>query len=335
MTRREWIRAILYILIGALVALLVVDETTPLSAKNNVVVERTAAVCDRDMQRYDVKTLQSLIAEARAALPAGSTENEREAWAFVLDHDDAQRHYATAIVAHTRAIRHWSFVRRPIVVLINERVQLSRDTRDALAGVGASVVPYRDIAYDRRRLLVLKNVNRLHLWRLPFERVVFVAAEVALLRNLEYLFQYPDFAVVPNSETPSQFRTSLLVLRPSNDTFAAMVRAIGTYEPTWDTSEQAFLAEFFNQSQTLLPWSACPSVRTLYMRPELWDFRDVTCLHWSQFQPWTWQKRTDLLYLLFHWYDYLERYVPERKWQAGDYAPGWLNRTRSHATQEE
>jgi alpha-N-acetylglucosamine transferase len=235
------------------------------------------------------------------------------------------------VLAHVRAIRHWSFVTRPIVLLVDERMALAKDAKlqQQFVDEGVSVQTFRGIYYDKSRLLMLKNVNRLHLWRLPFDRVVFVAPEVALLRNLEYLFQYPDFAVVPNSEAPEQFRTSLMVLRPSADTFARMLHALERYQPTWDTSEQAFLAQFFNNTQTLLPWSSCPSVRALYMRPELWDFRDITCLHWSQFQPWTWQKRTDLLYMLFHWYDYLARYVPEYEVPASDYAPGWPHQQRA------
>jgi len=59
----------------------------------------------------------------------------------------------------------------------------------------------------------------------------------------------------------------------------------------------------------LLPWNACPSVRGLYMRGELWDFRDVTCLHWSQFKPWQWQKRFDLLQLTQYWYGYMWRFA--------------------------
>lgn len=333
MNRPESIRAILYIVIGILLAvLLLVDTTTNTTAPADVVAdERNDAVgaadvpCDRDMLRYDIPTLKQMIDENVKALPTEVLENRNEAWAFVLEHDDAQRHYSTAVLAHVRAIRHWSFVKRPIVLLIDERMALANDDelKRPFVNEGVTVQTFRGIRYDRSRLLMLKNVNRLHLWRLPFDRVVFIAPEVALLRNLEYLFQYPDFAVVPNSETPDQFRTSLMVLRPSDDTFARMIRAIASYQPSWDTSEQAFLAQFFNNTQTLLPWSSCPSVRALYMRPELWDFRDISCLHWSQFQPWTWQKRTDLLYLLFHWYDYLARYVPEFDVPRADYAPDW------------
>jgi hypothetical protein len=329
MNRLESIRAVLYIVIGVLLAiLLLVDTNTTNNSATSPAAVRDDVVdvpCDRDMLRYDISTLKQMIDDNLKALPTAVLENRNEAWAFVLEHDDAQRHYSTAVLAHVRAIRHWSFVKRPIVLLIDERMALAKD--DALqrpfVDEGVTVQTFRGIHYDRSRLLMLKNVNRLHLWRLPFDRVVFVAPEVALLRNLEYLFQYPDFAVVPNSETPDQFRTSLMVLRPSDDTFARMIRAIATYQPSWDTSEQAFLAQFFNNTQALLPWSSCPSVRALYMRPELWDFRDITCLHWSQFQPWTWQKRTDLLYLLFHWYDYLARYVPEYEVGRDDYAPGW------------
>jgi hypothetical protein len=324
MIRRDWIRALLYVTIGVLLGVLVFGDH---DGERVTSIESATVPCDRDMARFDVQTLEGMIARTRASLRDGVQQSSSEAWAFVLDRDDAQRHYSTAILAHARAIRHWSFVKRPITLLVSEQVKLSREIEASLAAVDVAIVRTFRIPFDRSRLLAFKNIDRLHLWRLPFERVVFVAPEVALLRNVEYLFQYPDFAVVPNPEAPDQFRTSLLVLRPNNATFEAMVRRLGSYQPTWDTSEQAFLSVFFNDTQTMLPWSSCPSVRTLYMRAELWDFRDITCLHWSQFPPWTWQKRTDLRYLQFHWYDYLDRYVPERRRSELDEPRGWPNKT--------
>lgn len=75
------------------------------------------------------------------------------------------QHYALSVLAHVRAIRAWSFVRRPIVVLVNEKMRTS-SVRRLFAAEGAVVTPFKPISFDKKRLYVLKNANRLHLWNL-------------------------------------------------------------------------------------------------------------------------------------------------------------------------
>jgi len=239
-----------------------------------------------------------------------SRETIRESWVFLLDFDDAEQHYTYSVLAHIRAIRSWSHVKRRIVVLVNENMRESHIRNQLAVDDDVLIQTFEPIAFDKRRLLVLKNVNRVHVWSLvDYDKVVFVANEVALFSNLEHLFEYRSPTFTPNLEVPTQLRTALFVATPDADVFDEMLAHLDTYSPTFDTSDQAFFDSHFNAQYALLPWNACPSVRTMYLRKDLWDWRDVTCLHWSQFKPWLWQQRHDLRALTHRWYEYMERHA--------------------------
>lgn len=99
----------------------------------------------------------------------------------------------------------------------------TRRSREQFANENILVHPVSPIVFNKKRLYVLKNVNRLYVWSLTqYEKVVFIANEVALLKNLEYLFEYRAPTFTPNVETPSQMRTAIFVARPDLQTFSAM-----------------------------------------------------------------------------------------------------------------
>lgn len=85
------------------------------------------ALADEDDEDDDlylsVDTLRERTNVVARQLPL--RESMSEAWVFALDYDDAQQHNALSVLAHARAIRSWSFVDRPIVVLVNEKMRLS------------------------------------------------------------------------------------------------------------------------------------------------------------------------------------------------------------------
>ena len=120
---------VLLFLVGALFAVWLMGDvserhTMPHTAR---AASRGACVVASDVARdedaYSESELRSLLANAASRITKRT--NDRQAWAFMLERDDESRHYSLAVLAHIRAIRSWSLVERPIVVLINKKMKLA------------------------------------------------------------------------------------------------------------------------------------------------------------------------------------------------------------------
>jgi len=76
------------------------------------------------------------------------------------------------------------------------------------------------------------------------EKAVFLDADTLVLRNIDELFERPDFAAAPDFFMPDQFNSGVMVLQPSAARFAAMEAALTTSN-TYDGGDQGFLNRFF------------------------------------------------------------------------------------------
>lgn len=135
----------------------------------------------------------------------------------------------------------------------------------------------------------LDNFVKLRLWQLPFQRMVFLDADTLVLRNIDRLFDYPEFSAAPNVyESLVDFRrlnSGVFTARPSDATFRAMLDRLDRPGAFWRRTDQSFLEEFFPD------WHGLPIYDNLlqyvwFNLPELWDWSQIRVLHFQYEKPW-------------------------------------------------
>jgi alpha-N-acetylglucosamine transferase len=135
----------------------------------------------------------------------------------------------------------------------------------------------------------LDNFVKLRLWQLPYERVTFLDADTLVLRNIDRLFDYPEFSAAPNVyESLADFRrlnSGVFTARPSAATFDAMLARLDVPGAFWKRTDQTFLQEFFPD------WQGLPVYDNLlqyvwFNLPDLWDWSLIRVLHFQYEKPW-------------------------------------------------
>ena len=119
--------------------------------------------------------------------------------------------------------------------------------------------------------------------------MVFVDADAIVLRNIDRLFEYPEFSAAPNVyESLGDFRrlnSGVFAARPSEATFAAMLARLDAPGAFWKRTDQTFLQDFFPD------WHGLPVFDNLlqyvwFNLPELWDWSLIRVLHFQYEKPW-------------------------------------------------
>jgi hypothetical protein len=132
--------------------------------------------------------------------------------------------------------------------------------------------------------------TKLNVFRLTrFSRVLFMDADTIVLKPLVSLFHVPPLAAVP--DCCGYFNSGVMLLRPSESEFAAMVDAIPTL-PTYDGGDQGFLNSYFRQWTRLdYRWNAqLPDFLDL---PSAWQLDNIAVIHFEKYKPWLAKSITD------------------------------------------
>ncbi|MGZ5969990.1 MAG: glycosyltransferase family 8 protein [Polyangiales bacterium] len=88
--------------------------------------------------------------------------------------------------------------------------------------------------------------TKLRAWELvEWDRVVFLDADTLVLANIDDLFERPDFAAAPDFFLPDRFNSGVMSLRPSRETFDAMLATLAD-ATSYDGGDQGFLNTFFD-----------------------------------------------------------------------------------------
>lgn len=156
----------------------------------------------------------------------------------------------------------------------------------------------------------LDNFVKLRLWQLEgYARAVFLDADTLVLRNVDILFDYPEFSAAPNVyERLSDFtrlNSGVFVARPSAATFAAMLAALDAPGAFWRRTDQTFLESFFPAWHGLPVY--CNLLQYVWLNlPELWDWGSLRILHYQYEKPWdpSHPKRDRLAPLVALWQAY-------------------------------
>lgn len=136
----------------------------------------------------------------------------------------------------------------------------------------------------------LDNFCKLRLWQLTeFDRVVFLDADVIVVRNIDKLFSYPEFSAAPNLyETlhdMHRLNSGVFVAHPSTATYGEMMRRLDVPDVFWRRTDQTFLESFFPD------WHGLPYVfNTLqyvyFNLPGLWYWPSIRVVHYQYEKPW-------------------------------------------------
>ncbi|MBY6115540.1 glycosyltransferase family 8 protein [Mameliella alba] len=144
----------------------------------------------------------------------------------------------------------------------------------------------------------LDNFCKLRLWQLDYDRVVFLDADTLVLRNIDKLFDYPEFCAAPNVyESLADFHrmnSGVFTARPSRATFDAMMARLDVPGAFWRRTDQTFLQAFFPD------WHGLPVTCNMlqyvwFNMPGLWDWDSVKVLHFQYEKPWQDHAKADRL----------------------------------------
>jgi len=158
----------------------------------------------------------------------------------------------------------------------------------------------------------LDNFCKLRLWQLTeYESCIFIDADALVLRNIDKLFDYPEFSAAPNVyETLKDFHrlnSGVFTARPSAETFAAMLRVLDQPDAFWRRTDQTFLETYFPD------WHGLPVFMNMlqyvwFNLPDLWDWKQIGVLHYQYEKPWEegHPRAAELKPLIDLWHAYLE-----------------------------
>lgn len=210
---------------------------------------------------------------------------------------------------------------------------------DALSGEGARVVPVEQppLSDDLRRRHgrealhraepftkgakpafhdPLDNLCKLRLWQLDgIDKAVFLDADILVVKNIDRLFEYPEFAAAPNVyESLSDFHrlnAGVFVASPAGTTYQRMLDRLNAPGAFWRRTDQTFLQAFFPD------WHGLPFIfNTLqyvfFNLPGLWDWDSIRVVHYQYEKPWQADhpRREELAPLIALWHHMLEGGAP-------------------------
>lgn len=162
----------------------------------------------------------------------------------------------------------------------------------------------------------LDNFQKLRLWQQDgYRRIVFLDADTVVVRGIDKLFGYPEFAAAPNLyETLAdmhRLNSGVFVAAPSPATFEAMLRVLDEPDRFWRRTDQTFLETYFTD------WHGLPYIynclQYVYFNlPELWHWPTIKVVHYQYEKPWqeTHPKRERLAPLIDLWWRLFEGKAP-------------------------
>ncbi|GAB2876061.1 glycosyltransferase [Microbulbifer echini] len=136
----------------------------------------------------------------------------------------------------------------------------------------------------------LNNFCKLALWRLAeYDKVVFLDADILVLRNIDHLMEYPQFCAAPNVyeglDGFARMNSGLFTAVPSETTYRKMLALLDRPGVFWRRTDQTFLQEFFPR------WHGLPyiynALQYLYLNlPQMWLWSSIHVIHYQYEKPW-------------------------------------------------
>ncbi|KAG9142250.1 hypothetical protein Leryth_007695 [Lithospermum erythrorhizon] len=190
--------------------------------------------------------LQLPVGSCELALPLGASRDEdhsgtnrREAYATILH--SAHVYVCGAIVA-AQSIR-MAGSTRDLVILVDESI--SEYHRSGLEAAGWKIRTIQRIRNPKAEKDAYNewNYSKFRLWQLTdYDRIIFIDADLLILRNIDFLFRMPEISATGNNGT--LFNSGVMVIEPSNCTFQLLMDNINGIE-SYNGGDQGYLNEIF------------------------------------------------------------------------------------------
>ncbi|KAG8377620.1 hypothetical protein BUALT_Bualt08G0051900 [Buddleja alternifolia] len=178
---------------------------------------------------YDVSKLKSI------------TQNPttREAYATVLHSSEA---YVCGAITLAQSLLQ-TRTRRELLLLLD--TSISEPKRQALSRAGWTLRFIKRIRNPRAEKNSYNeyNYSKFRLWQLTdYNKIIFIDADVIVLRNLDILFHFPQMSATGNDG--SMFNSGIMVIQPSNCTFRMLMNRTKEIV-SYNGGDQGFLNEIF------------------------------------------------------------------------------------------
>lgn len=257
------------------------------------------------------------VSDLAAAAPG---RPRREAYATVLHSSDT---YLCGAIVLAQSIRRAGSTRD--LVLLHDHT-VSKPALRTLAAAGWIPRKIKRIRNPRaaRGTYNEYNYSKFRLWQLSeYERVVFVDADILVLRNLDVLFRFPQLTAVGNDG--SLFNSGIMVIEPSQCTFDALIRNRRTIR-SYNGGDQGFLNEVFVWWHRLPRrvnylknfWANTTGERALKERLFRAEPAEVWSIHYLGMKPWTCYRDYDCNWNLRDQWVYASDEAHARWWQVYD-----------------
>ncbi|CAI9115639.1 OLC1v1016603C1 [Oldenlandia corymbosa var. corymbosa] len=163
----------------------------------------------------------------------------REAYATILHSANV---YVCGAIAVAQSIR-MSGSTRDLVILVDETV--SEYHREGLEAAGWKIRTIERIRNPKAERDAYNewNYSKFRLWQLTdYDKIIFIDADLLILRNIDLLFQMPEITAIGNNGT--LFNSGVMVVEPSNCTFQLLMDHINEIE-SYNGGDQGYLNEIF------------------------------------------------------------------------------------------
>ncbi|CAI5488003.1 unnamed protein product [Closterium sp. Naga37s-1] len=161
------------------------------------------------------------------------------AYATVLH---SKEDYVCGAIALANSLRR-SGTRADLVALVS--AEIGNFSRGGLEAAGWRLIDIERIRnpFGRAGTYNQWNYSKLRLWQLTeYAKVVFVDADILVLRNMDHLFEYPELSARSNSRR--FFNSGVMVIEPSQCTFELMMENIELIQ-SYNGGDQGFVNDVF------------------------------------------------------------------------------------------
>ena len=136
----------------------------------------------------------------------------------------------------------------------------------------------------------IDNFCKLELWKLEdYGKIVFLDADSVVVKPIDMLFGFPEFAGAPNLyETLADFHrlnSGVFVAEPSRATYDCLIERLDRPGVFWRRTDQTFLEDFFPDWHKL-PYTFNTMQYVYFNLPELWAWKSIRVVHYQYEKPW-------------------------------------------------
>ncbi|EXB40992.1 hypothetical protein L484_020727 [Morus notabilis] len=277
--------------------------------------------------------IQLPVGSCELSLPLGGKEVvysgnvHREAYATILHSADV---YVCGAIAAAQSIRMLGST-RDLVILVDETI--SRYHQSGLEAAGWKIKTIQRIRNPKAEKDAYNewNYSKFRLWQLTeYDKIIFIDADLLLLRNIDFLFGMPEISATGNNGT--LFNSGVMVIEPSNCTFRLLMDHIDEIE-SYNGGDQGYLNEIFTW------WHRIPKHMNFLKNFWIGDDEEVKqkktrlfgadppilyVLHYLGLKPWLCFRDYDCNWNVDILQEFASDVAHERWWRVHDAMPGLL-----------